>query len=435
MTVRAAPGTSLSETAGPRPSLAVAYDVTSSSPLELVESVGDAYGIVWVVEASDPALGSWARLLPRLGPVVDVAGRDATAVAADLATLGVDGVVAFTDSQLLTASLLGAALGLEGNPPEVVEALTDKAVQRRALAGAGLDGPRFASLPAGTTPEEARRILGGFRFPVVVKPQRGSGSQDTFPAQDGAALDAYLAGALGPDGSGGDLVVEEWLDDAEPRERQVFGDYVSVEAVARRGIIVPLAVTGKFPLGAPCRETGNFLPHHLDEERAADVVDLAVDAARALGVVSGALHIEVKLTPSGPRVIEVNGRVGGGGIDALYAATYGRSLSSVAAAVALGEPVDLGSFAPDRESGTFAYAYFVQPPIEARRLTGLDHLDAVLALEGVLDTSVNRSIGDRLDWRDGSQGYLLSVRGTADGLEALGRVPAQVRSVLSATFE
>ena len=32
----------------------------------------------------------------------------------------------------------------------------------------------------------------------------------------------------------------------------------------------------------------------------------------ALGVSTGCLHTEVKFTPDGPEIIEVNGRVGGG---------------------------------------------------------------------------------------------------------------------------
>jgi biotin carboxylase len=415
----------------PRPTLAVAYDVTSSSPLDLVEAVGGRCEVVWVVEASDPGLGPWARLLPRLGRVVDVAGRSAEEVAVDLATAGVDGVVAFTDSQLLRAARLGEELGLEGNRPEVVLALTDKVVQRGSFALAGLPGPQFAQILGCTTIDRARRLVEGLRFPVVIKPQRGSGSRDTFLAADLEEAEAYLSCVLvGNDGRDRDLIVEEWLDDTVPRPSQVFGDYVSVEAVARRGTVVPLAITGKFPLAFPCRETGNFLPHHLGPDRADEVVALAVRAAQVLGVTSGALHIEIKLTPEGPRLIEVNGRTGGGAIDALYAAVHGRSLTEIAAAAALGEEVEADTCGVDREDGRFVYAYFLQPPVEARVLTGVACLDRLTALEGVEATTVNRTVGDRLDWRDGSQGYLLSVRGSVDGLDELGQVPAQIRSAL-----
>ena len=416
-----------------RPTLAVAYDISSSSPLELVEALDRACDLVWVVDASDPGLGSWSRLLPRLGPVVDVAGRSVDDVAAELATHGVDSVLAFTDSQLLRAALLTAALGFEANTPEVVLGLTDKVVQRQTLARAGVPGPRFVGVDGCATVASAAARIAHLDYPVVIKPRRGSGSQDTVRVEDHAAAVGHLTAVLA-EGRCPDLIVEEWLGGLDARGSGPFADYVSVEAVARAGEVVPLAVTGKFALADPCRETGNFLPHVLERDEAEAVVDLAARAAVALGVRSGALHIEVMLTTRGPMIIEINGRVGGGAIDTLYASLHGRSLTQVAAAVAFGDPIDLPVVDLNPSSGPFAYAYFVQAPVDAHRLTGLGNLDAVQELEGVVATSVNRTLDDRLDWRDGSMGYLLSVRGSAPGPEDLARVPGRVDDLLDLHF-
>jgi biotin carboxylase len=366
--------------------------------------------------------------------VVDVAGRSPEAVAGELRDLHVDGVLAFTDSQLLVAARLVEALGFEGNPVDVVSALTDKVVQREVLRAAGIPGPRFLAVDGDTPLDGVAGLVDGLTFPVVIKPRRGSGSKDTVRIDDSVGAEAYLRGVLGAGGCP-DLVVEEWLEDRSSSPPHPFADYVSVEAVARRGIIVPLAVTGKFSLAAPFRETGNFMPHHLPVGEADRVVALAVRAATALGVLSGALHIEVKLTPGGPRIIEVNGRVGGGGIDALYEMAHGCTLTGIAAAVALGEPVELGSFETDRADGDFVYTYFVQAPEEAHTLTGLGNLQGLPSLDGVVATGVNRTVGDALDWRGGSMDYLLSVRGTAHGVEALARVPDQVRDVVDVTWD
>ena len=153
---------------------------------------------MWVVEAGDPSLGSWARLLPRLGRVVDVAGRSSGEVAAELRDLGVDGVLAFTDTQLLTAARLGEALGSDGNPVEVVRALTDKVVQREVLAAVGLPGPRHVAVDADAGPDGLAGLLAGLRFPVVVKPRRGSGSRDTVRFDDADGATRYLRRASVP---------------------------------------------------------------------------------------------------------------------------------------------------------------------------------------------------------------------------------------------
>jgi len=434
MTVRTDGQALATDQVSDRPTLAVPYDISSSSPLELVDALDGACRLVWVVDGADPRLGAWARLLPRLGQVVDIAGRDVDEVAADLTRLGVDGVVAFADSQLLLAARLCEALGLDGNPTSAVEALTDKVVQRAVLDAAGIPGPAFVAVDAGTTVDEAIALVDRLHHPVVIKPRRGSGSQDTVRSPDTATSSDHLRTVLAEPGAP-DLIVEEWLGAADDGSDGPFADYVSVEAVARHGTIVPLALTGKFALAAPCRETGNFLPHLLDPAVAEQVLEVAVRAGGALGVRSGALHIEVKLTSEGPALIEVNGRIGGGAIDALHASVHGRTLTGVAASVAVGDPVELHRVDVHRSDGPFAYAYFVQAPMSARVLTGLGNLEAVGALDGVVATTVNRTVGDRLDWRDGSMGYLVSVRGVAPSADALAGIPRLVDDVLDASYD
>ena len=66
------------------------------------------------------------------------------------------------------------------------------------------------------------------------------------------------------------------------------------------------------------------------------MLDLATAALRALGVRTGGFHTEIKLTPDGPRVIEVNGRLGGGVPEMLLQAS-GESLMRLSMRVALGE--------------------------------------------------------------------------------------------------
>ena len=418
-----------------RPRLAVAYDVTSSSPLELAAAVAGRWELVWVVEADRPELGPMGRLLPRLGTVVDVAGRSPRAVAESLRDHQLGGVVAFTDSQLQVAALVADSLRLEGNPPDVVTALTDKGVQRRALGAAGIPVPAHVSLPAGSSPSDIQALVGALRYPVVVKPRRGSSSRGVSVVGGPDQLLAVLEPGAGADAvPDEDRLAEEWLGDAAPPVAGL-GNYVSVEAVAQRGMIVPLAITGKFPTTAPCRETGNFMPHPLTRSAAEQVLDLAVRSAAALGVRSGALHIEIKLTPEGPRIIEINGRVGGGGIDLLYEARHGRSLTEIAARVALGERLDLQPESPDPSGGPYRFTYYAQPPVDATRVVALVGMDGAAALDGVTSVSVNRGVGDIMDPTEGSQGYVASFVGTADTLEELACVPTTIEAVLDVGYE
>ena len=66
-----------------------------------------------------------------------------------------EGIVAFADSQLATASDIAAALGLRFNPPAVTARFLDKFEQRAALQTAGIPVPGIALLPTGVRIDHA----------------------------------------------------------------------------------------------------------------------------------------------------------------------------------------------------------------------------------------------------------------------------------------
>ena len=53
------------------------------------------------------------------------------------------------------------------------------------------------------------------------------------------------------------------------------------------------------------------MPSALPDDRQESVRLVATAAIHALGITIGVTHTEVKLTPDGPKIIEVNGRLGG----------------------------------------------------------------------------------------------------------------------------
>ena len=118
-----------------------------------------------------------------------------------------------------------------------------------------------------------------------------------------------------------------------------WGDYVSVESVTSHGHTRHIEITGKFPLAPPLRETGYVVPATLDAATRRSVLDRTTSALAALDVRHGASHVELKLTPAGPHIIEVNGRVGGYVAD-LVRRSRGYDLVRAALQAALGRPCD-----------------------------------------------------------------------------------------------
>ena len=145
-----------------------------------------------------------------------------------------------------------------------------------------------------------------------------------------------------------------------PGRPSPYAAYVSVESVVAAGVISHLALTGRFPLAENFRETGFFIPAALGRRRRGGGARLATSAIEALGVTTGCLHTEIKFTPEGPRIIEVNGRVGGGVPEMLERAA-GVALLELTLRVALGEAVR------DRRTGRHrAHRLPLLPPTAGR---------------------------------------------------------------------
>jgi biotin carboxylase len=170
-------------------------------------------------------------------------------------------------------------------------------------------------------------------------------------------------------------------------------------------------VTGKFPLAPPLRETGYVVPSTLPESARLRVLDLATAALGALRVRHGATHIEIKLTPAGPRIIEVNGRVGGYVADLIRRAT-GYDLIRAAITAALGRPCAPPATAASR----CAFQYFVTPPMDAVGLNDLGGLETLAQRRGLTVEPV-ASVGDRLDWRRGTLTYVAILHGSGQDHE------------------
>src|SRR5262249_36893747 len=159
----------------------------------------------------------------------------------------------------------------------------------------------------------------------------------------------------------GDLIGEQMLRDGWPREQEPYADFVSVESVVAHGRLSHLAVTGRSTLAEPYRETGHFIPSNVSSDVRAEVVELAGRAVRAMGSDIGIFHTEIKITPEGLFVIEVNGRIGGSLPEIFGLATDQRfSILDVACRVALGEPVRIDELVPCSRVG---YSLWQPPPV------------------------------------------------------------------------
>ncbi|MFE2728325.1 ATP-grasp domain-containing protein [Kitasatospora sp. NPDC059327] len=239
------------------------------------------------------------------------------------------GVLTYEETRVESAAVVATALGLRTSPVEAVHACRDKFAGRQALKAVGV--PQAESIAVGDF-EEARQAAERLGYPVVVKPRALSASNGVSLVRAPQDLaEAYReATAI-------------WFDEVPTYERPVLveeyldGPEISVDAVCRDGLVTVLFVARKRIGYAPgFEEVGHLV--RADDPLLGDPVLLQVlqDAHTAVGLTDTVTHTELRLTSAGPRVVEINARVGGDRIPYLGGLATGIEVGLVAADLAAG---------------------------------------------------------------------------------------------------
>jgi len=394
----------------PTPKLAYVYHPQSFAPLSIVEAADGVCRFIWIIDSSDPDAAAMQRPLRRFGPVVDAAGLTVDEVVALVSVHEPDGVLSMHDADLVWTARLAAELHRPFHSLDTAIRLTDKHAQRTALAAAGLSVPAFAVIPSDADDAAVAILAEGFPYPAVLKPRRGQASRDTVPIGSAAELRAAMAGYRARPG----LPLEEHIleqfvsDPTEPLGGEGFAPFVSVESVVEDGRVAHAAISARTPFRWPFRETGYCTPTAIAPTLQTDILRVAGDAARALGVTHACLHTEIKLTDDGPVVIEVNGRPSGGMSEMLERAS-GYSILRTALRLALGMPVGLGGPVPCSRVG---YLLYVFPESDSTWIDAVDGLSELRAIEGVEEIVLVRGPGHHIDWREGSEAHVFHLAGT-----------------------
>jgi len=367
------------------PRLAVFYDLYSASLFEVIEGARDLCRIVWVVGWSqdEPPL----RPLRRFGEIVDVAGMTLDEQIAHIVEAQPDGVVVFIDAPQILAAAVAERLGLPFHSPHTARLLSDKLAQRTALQEAGLPVPVFAPVcPAD--------FAANVPLPAVLKPRSGTGTRDTFRID----TPDQLAEAMAQCDPNEAFILEEWLPDRSLQDG-LAADMVSVESVIRHGAVAHITITGRFPMAPPFRATGSFIPSNLGQADWDAVLDVTTSAIEALGINHGLVDTDVKLTPDGPRIIEVNGRLGGN-INPMMSRRGGPPLFTCAMRLALAQEIDPITII--RDSPVSYYNLILAPAwaTEVMEVTGIETLEGT---PGIDEARVNRQPGESLNPQSSTQ--------------------------------
>jgi biotin carboxylase len=337
-----------------------------------------------------------------------------------------DAVIAADAPMLPLAVAVAAALGLPHNPAEAVLAAADKARQRQRWAAVGVAQPRFEIVP-GPAPDPAiRRAATAIGFPCVVKAVSLSASQGVLLADDPdqavravARIRQVLAAAGQP--AGEPLLVEGYL----------HGPELSIDGLLTGGELTPLAIFDKPAVtdGPTFEETLLVTPSRLPGPVLAEAVRTAGRAARALGLQTGPVHAEMRVTSTGAGMLELAARSIGGLCSRALRFPGGRSLEELILASALGQPVPARADKALQPSGVF-----MLPVPRTGMLRAVEGRDNAEAVPGITGVTITIPLGRRVrPLPDGNQylGFIFAEAATpADVENALTTASQQLRAVI-----
>jgi biotin carboxylase len=219
-------------------------------------------------------------------------------------------------------------LGLPGLSAATAAKCRDKKTSRRLLTEAGVPQPGFTTVYSAEEAYSAAKELG---CPVVVKPRTlGSsyGVVGVHRLEDMAeaftvSTKAGYPGVHVPD----DYIVEKFLT----------GEEVSIDGVVYEGRYLPKFVAHKKVEDEPYFvEVGHTVTGDDPLLRDRSLIDMLQKAHQVLGITHGTTHTEVKLTPQGPVIVEINGRPGGDLIPRLGEMATGIDTGAASVAVVTG---------------------------------------------------------------------------------------------------
>jgi hypothetical protein len=260
----------------------------------------------------------------------DLRTEDAVAEVRRLAAVEpVAGVMSWDESKIIQTAHAARELGLPGGTPEAVLRCRDKFATRETLAAAGIAQPEFALVgDLGAALMAAKKI----GYPVVLKPRAASASYGVVRVEDDTELATYFEYSRATTVPhmprfDQEVLIEECLLDLE----------ISVDAVVHGGQVTPLFLARKEIGFAPYfEETGHYVSHVDPLLRDPAITRVLARTHAALGFTDGWTHTEIKVTDDGPKVIEVNGRLGGDLIPYVGLRASGIDPGLAAAAVAVG---------------------------------------------------------------------------------------------------
>lgn len=245
----------------------------------------------------------------------------------------------FYEHTVIQTADLASALKLPGlNPGAARRSSCNKLLMRFFCKKAGMPTPKFAVV-TGFAKKSFAAGIKQVGLPCVIKPVFGAESYGTIKVESGYHLDRLISEIKLNTSADkkevfknftGTFLVEEYLS----------GPVVSVDGLVQNSKIFILGSV-EFIMGPEPRFTqeANFIPSRLPEATTQKCFLMTEKIIAALGFDNCGFHCELRITPTGPILLEIAARLPGGPLQPGYKKALGLDLTSEVVDIWLGKNI------------------------------------------------------------------------------------------------
>ena len=279
-----------------------------------------------------------------------------------------------SDMPIMTVAKVSKKLGLVGVDLDTAIKATNKSKMRESLKSFGVPVPLFYKVDSLDKCIKAVNKIKDKGYKCILKPADNSGSRGIVLLPDFNEKTINIAYNYSKNNSRNKIVmVEEFME----------GPEVSVETISVDGKCNIIQITDKITTGAPYFvEMGHSQPSKLPDSIIDKIKEITIAANKAIGIISGPSHTEIKITQNGPKIVEIGARLGGDNITThLTPLSTGVDMVESCIKIALGEKPDI-RIKYDKAS---AIRYFDQSHGRIKSIRGVEEASK---LPGIIQISI-----------------------------------------------
>lgn len=278
-----------------------------------------------------------------------------------------DGVLCWDEIRIIPSAKLAKLLDLPGGDVDTIMSCRDKHLTRTLLDEHNLAQPKCVLT---TTLEEAQVAASDIGYPVIVKPRAMAASYGVCKVENKAQLEQafksaanmtevcenYIADSYREAKNSDSNATEHYYRKGVLIEQCVIGTEVSIDSAVVNGELTPLFIarkqTGFYP---HFEEIGHVVNTHDTLLEDKDFINYLQQVHKALNFNNGCTHTEIMLTEDGPKLIEVNARLGGDLIPYVGQIATDIDLGKVVVDVTCGKSIEIAKVEPSVAAIRFFY--------------------------------------------------------------------------------